>query len=104
MNVRRIGLAVLATALVMVGGLAAPAAAATTEVTRGDFVTLPGGTGLGYDIHGIAVMRRMPGGGGTTTVNVQVSGLDPKTVYPTHVHNAPCSATPAGDRGESGGE
>ena len=96
MKTRRLGLLIVATALVM-GGLAAPAVAATPdEVTKGVFVTLPGGTALGYDITGRAVMRRMTDGGGTTTVKVQVQGLDARTVYPAHVHNASCSSTPPG--------
>ena len=41
-------------------------------------------------------MRRIPGEGGKTTVTVQVRGLAPNTVYPTHVHNAPCSAANPG--------
>lgn len=64
-----------------------------TEVTRGHFVTLPGGEALGYRIRGYAVMVRHAD---RTTVRVHVRGLDANTTYPAHVHNAPCSATPPG--------
>jgi len=33
---------------------------------------------------------------GLTVVSVRVRGLDARATYPTHVHNAPCSADPAG--------
>ena len=66
------------------------------EVTHGHFETLPGGADLGYHIHGRARMVRTDRHGGTTKVVVRVRGLDPDTTYPTHVHNQPCSATPAG--------
>ncbi len=66
------------------------------EVTHGHFETLPGGVELGYHIHGRAKMVRTDRDGGTTTVVVRVRGLDPDTTYPAHVHNQPCSATPAG--------
>lgn len=66
---------------------------ARVEVTRGSFVTLAGGTDLGYSIRGGAVMVR---GRGWTAVHVHARGLDAGTTYPAHVHNAPCSATPPG--------
>ncbi len=66
------------------------------EVTTGRFETLPGGIAHGFDISGGAIMFRSDTDGGTTTVTVRVRGLAPNTVYKTHVHNAPCSATPAG--------
>jgi hypothetical protein len=77
--------------------VAVPASAGDgAEVTSGGLVTLPGGAALGYDIGGHAVMRRIPGDGGSTMITVHVTGLDPYTNYPAHVHNAPCAATPAG--------
>ena len=96
---RRIGQLIVVIALVVVA--AAPAAAGTgarrhAEVTKGTFVTLPGGADLGYEVEGRAVMVRMPWRGGRTFVAVQVRGLDPTTAYPAHVHNAPCSADPPG--------
>ena len=66
------------------------------EVTHGHFETLPGGTDLGYHVHGRAKMVRTDRNGGTTKVVVRVRGLDPDTTYPAHVHNQPCSAMPAG--------
>lgn len=91
----------LAVAMMMV--VASPARAGGAEVSSGEFLTLPGGGGLGYDITGTAVMRRAPGEGGKTIVTVQVRGLNTAdaflpagTVYPVHVHNAPCSSIPAG--------
>jgi len=63
------------------------------ETTRGAFVTLPGGADLDFIIEGRASMVRLPH---HTLVHVRVRGLDPKTTYPAHVHNAPCSATPSG--------
>lgn len=66
------------------------------EVTHGHFETLPGGADLDYHIHGRARMVRTDRDGGTTKVVVRVRGLDANTTYPTHVHNQPCSADPAG--------
>lgn len=63
------------------------------EVTRGAFQTLPGGAALGYEVRGRAVMIRF---GRATVVSLHVRGLDARTTYPVHVHNAPCSATPPG--------
>ena len=69
---------------------------ARPEVTSGRFETLPGGTSLGYDIRGRAVMVRLGGDHDQTIVVARVRGLEPDTSYPTHVHNQPCSFTPAG--------
>jgi hypothetical protein len=91
---RRIIKLIIAGALFL--ALSGPAVAGGAEVSSGRFVTLPGGTGLGHDIDGRAVMVRMPAGDGTTFVVVHIRGLDPDLTYPTHVHNAPCSAVPAG--------
>jgi len=96
---RRIGQLIVVIALVVVA--AAPAAAGTgvrkhAEVTKGAFVTLSGGADLGYEVKGRAVMVRVPWRHGRTLVAVHVRGLDPATVYPAHVHNAPCSADPPG--------
>ena len=67
-----------------------------SEVTSGRFHTLPGGASLGYDITGTAKMVRVGPADGHTVVIVRLRGLDPDGSYPTHVHNRPCSATPAG--------
>lgn len=66
------------------------------DVTHGRFETLPGGEMLGFDVRGGATMFRSDRHGGVTTVVVRVRGLAPNTSYKTHVHNQPCSATPAG--------
>lgn len=76
--------------------MAVPARSSSAEVTSGQVVTLPGGLDLGYELSGSATMVRTPVSGGTTRVVIHVWGLDPNTTYPTHVHNAPCSATPPG--------
>ena len=68
------------------------------EVTTGRFQTLPGGEALGYDVSGGAIMFRSDHGGGSTAVVVRIGGLEPDTTYKAHVHNLPCSATPAGGR------
>lgn len=80
--------------LLMTSAAAAdPGDAATT--TRGEFVTLPAGVELGYQVTGHAVMVRIPGSD-TTRVTVHARGLDADQVYGVHVHNAPCDATPPG--------
>ena len=94
MHGRKLMQVTMAVALVML--LAVPAAAGGAGVTSGDLATLQGGADLGFEITGRVVMRRVPGDAGKTLVVVQVRGLDPNTVYPVHVHNAPCSATPPG--------
>jgi Cu-Zn family superoxide dismutase len=66
------------------------------EVSHGRFETLPGGADLGYDVRGGAIMFRADRHGGATVVVVRARGLDPATTYKTHVHNQPCSSTPAG--------
>jgi Cu-Zn family superoxide dismutase len=68
----------------------------SVQITTGHFQTLPGGDDLGYDVRGGAIMIRTDRNGGRTSVFVGARGLDPNTVYPVHVHNQPCSATPAG--------
>jgi Cu-Zn family superoxide dismutase len=96
---RRIGQLIVVIALVVVAAAPASAGAGVrkhAEVTKGAFVTLSGGADLGYEIEGRAVMVRVPWSHGRTFVALHVRGLDPTTVYPVHVHNAPCSADPAG--------
>jgi hypothetical protein len=93
-NRKKIWILPLAAALVM--ALSAPVTAGATEtagITKGKFVTLSGGDDLGYTVRGRAVMVRFAD---STLVLVQVRGLDPRETYPTHVHNAPCSASPPG--------
>ncbi|HEX9855694.1 MAG TPA: hypothetical protein VGC47_10290 [Acidimicrobiia bacterium] len=91
-------MAVTVAALAVLGAVSTTPATAHTraEVTAGRFHTLPGGEALGYHVTGLAVMVRTSAHGGTTSVVAAVRGLDPNTTYPSHVHNAPCSATPPG--------
>lgn len=87
-------LAVFAAIVAMVFGMTVPTQASHgVRVTSGTFQTLPGGADMGYNIVGRAVMVRTPD---WTSVAVTVRGLDANTVYPAHVHNAPCSNIPAG--------
>jgi len=88
--------AVVAMLLVMASLGPATAAHSGTVVTKGRFVTLSGGTDLGYSITGTAFMARNRAEGGVTRVKVTVAGLDPTTTYKVHVHNQPCSYTPPG--------
>lgn len=90
---RRLLGAALAAGLLLAPATVAGAAPAT--VTSGTFETLPGGADLGYDITGHATMVRLPGTD-TTRVRVQVRGLAADQTYAVHVHDAACSATPAG--------
>lgn len=97
MKIRHSAAAVLSAAA-LTFGVAAPATTHAhrghhIQVTTGEFQTLPGGTEMGYDIEGRAVMVRLPH---RTFVAAFVGGLDAGTSYPTHVHNAPCSADPPG--------
>jgi hypothetical protein len=87
----------IALACALVLAAAAPVSAQPSsgvEHTTGEFVTLPGGAALGYDIEGTADMYRVAGA--RTVVHVSVTGLDARTEYPTHVHNGSCSASPPG--------
>jgi hypothetical protein len=80
---RTIGLAVLVAALLALGAMPASSSA---QVTSGDFHPLtPGGAG----IEGHAQMIRTADG--RTKVSVQVSGLEPGKVYPSHVHTGTCA-------------
>lgn len=80
--------------------LVSPAAATAEGNTRTDkrdddaskragvFRTLPGGSDLGLRIRGFAVITRSGRG---TNVYALAWGLDPRTTYAAHLHNAPCS-------------
>ena len=54
----------------------------------GVFRTLPEGTAMGLRIRGFALIIRSSRG---TDVNALAWGLDPRTTYGAHLHNAPCS-------------
>jgi hypothetical protein len=78
--------------------LAAPVGATADRDDRsskkvGVFRTLPDGAEMGLKIKGFAVITRSSRG---TNVYALAWGLDPRTTYPSHLHNAPCSATPPG--------
>ena len=93
-HLRKIRLLAIVTAFAML--LAVPATASAgrqVDIDRGRFTTLPGGEALNYSVDGSATMVRF---GGSTLVIVQIGGLDANQTYPTHVHNARCSATPPG--------
>lgn len=93
-QLRKLRLLALVAALAM--ALAVPATANAShniDIDKGRFVTLPGGEALDYSISGHATMVRF---GDSTLVFAAVRGLDANQTYPTHVHNAPCSATPPG--------
>ncbi|MEM7199798.1 MAG: hypothetical protein AAF628_06000 [Planctomycetota bacterium] len=64
-----------------------------TDLVRGSFTTLPGGTAMGYTIDGDAQMVRSHG---TTYVTVRVDGLTPMTAYGAHVHALPCGINEGG--------
>ena len=59
------------------------------QFNSGALVLLPDGLAFGYTITGTAGMVRS--NDGQTSVMVQVEGLDADTVYPAHVHDAPCA-------------
>ncbi len=73
--------------------LAAPVSATADRDDRGSkrwgvFRTLPAGTAMGLRIKGFALIIRSSRG---TDVNALAWGLDPRTTYGAHLHNAPCS-------------
>lgn len=77
-----LGLAALAAVVV-------PASRADAATTVGHFETLSGGTSMGLEISGVALLRRTSGG---TSGRVVVVGLEPGVTYAAHLHNAACSA------------
>ena len=78
-------------ALLAVLTLAAGAAAAMK--LRGQFSTLPAGTTAGLTLEGKAQITRTSD---TTAVTIHLRGLQPRTTYAAHLHNAPCSAANPG--------
>jgi Cu-Zn family superoxide dismutase len=73
--------------------LAAPVGATADRDDRvskriGVFRTLPAGDEMGLRIKGFAVITRSSRG---TNVYALAWGLDPRTTYGAHLHNAPCS-------------
>ena len=78
-------------AAIVVGVSVVPAAAAPDGATkqRGKFTTLPDGEAMGLSIEGMAQITRSEDG---TVVKARVRGLEPRTTYAAHLHDAPCSA------------
>lgn len=70
---------------------ASPAGAGTKQNLQGTFDETAAGAAapLGYDIHGSA---KMTVGDGSTTVAVNISGLDPTKHYGSHLHNGTCAS------------
>ena len=84
-------------AMALVGlGIAHQVTASGGEVTSGVIGALPGAATVELDPAGHVHMVRLPADGGRTRVMVHVTGLAPDTSYPVHIHNASCSAAPAG--------
>jgi len=79
--------------LLLPGPVTAHGGHGDVEISRGTFVTLDGGEQMGIDIEGRVMMARLPH---HTLVHVRVTGLDAKTTYPAHVHDAPCGDDPPG--------
>ena len=77
-------------------GIAHQVTASGGEVTSGTIEALPGAATVGLEPAGHVHMVRLPAQEGRTLVVVHVTGLAPDTTYPVHVHNGPCSGTPAG--------
>ncbi len=85
------------------GGAVAPAV--LHSILRGSFAALPGYAGQPFK--GEALLYRTLDG--STHVSIQVLGLAPSTLYPSHVHNQPCAVLagahylidPAAPMGES---
>jgi len=67
----------------------ASAGAERSSSLHGVFVETSTGSAAGYDIHGSVKMTIGPAG---TVVKVNVSGLDPDTVYGSHLHNGTCAS------------
>jgi len=84
-------LTTLATALIAVLALAGPALS-SAQVTQGAFAPLTDGD---FGVTGHAKMVRTADG--RTKISVQVAGLEPGSVYGSHVHNQAC------DDGRGGG-
>ncbi|NNF53918.1 MAG: hypothetical protein HKN03_05680 [Acidimicrobiales bacterium] len=81
-----IGTAFVAAALF---GMAVSVSAAPGSSYHGTFSETADGHDLGYDIHGSA---KMTVGSTHTAVKVNIAGLDPATVYTSHLHNGTCAS------------
>jgi hypothetical protein len=82
-------------------GDAAPFPAGSFQVFAGSFGDIPGSTTLGGDFSYLGSYTGASSGasgsvqvtitGGTTTIDVSVSGLEANESYPAHLHAAPCA-------------
>jgi large repetitive protein len=81
----------LLAAMIAVGAFVLPVAATTDDARkqRGEFMTLPDGAAMGLTISGDATITRTKR---WTSVEAHVRGLEPRTTYAAHLHNAPCAA------------
>lgn len=73
-------------------GAGEPGGSGLNSVLVGAFTALPDYADT--DIEGTAVLERTSSG--ETIVSVQVTGLEPDTAHPVHVHAFPCSANAGG--------
>lgn len=86
--------AVVATAVACATLAALPTAAgAASRTVTGRFITLQGGQDLGFNISGVASLRRTKH---STYGRVMVRGLTPDVVFAAHVHSQACSDNMAG--------
>lgn len=69
-------------------GISPAGAANNPQVVHGTFRETQAGADLGYSIAGSA---KLTVSGDSTSVTVQVEGLDPTKEYASHVHNGSCS-------------
>lgn len=91
---RRRAIAILAVTACVLIGVALPAGAShRAEITRGTITSFADGPGLGYEVHGRALMVRTFS---RTTVLVAAWGLIPGETYGSHVHAAACDVNNAG--------
>ncbi len=74
-------------------GAAAPATAGGAEVVKGTLSPLAAGVERGYDISGPARLQRRAD---STTVRLNVRGLEGRTTYMAHLHEASCEESGGG--------
>ena len=87
------GLRLAAALGLVVAALAAFPSAAGAATMRGEFITLPAGQDMGFDLSGAASLTRTRHG---TVARAVIRGLDPGVTYAAHVHNQPCADNMAG--------
>lgn len=72
---------------------AAPASAGGTDVVKGKLSALAAGVDRGYEISGPVRLQRRAD---STTVRLNVRGLQGRTTYMAHLHEAPCEQSGGG--------